>query len=240
MTGQEIINKALIELASEGTRPLETGRTLQQELQDALNAVVVDDLPTRWPFSYLVGEPPSTVPTQVGVSVYDLPAGMIEIVDVVLDTGASDSRALVKRSLRRFRQTWAAIDFLPMDKPTTWAQINEAKFQVAPRPNAVYTLRLTGTIRPTPITNFAAEVTAVPARWHQTVVVYGVAAIGASKLRDQEAFRRLGGLYEMGVQRMIAEEKRDLDIMYEAQAYQAAARTFSIEYWKSPFAREVR
>jgi hypothetical protein len=239
VTGQQIVDKALIELASEGTRQLETGRTLAQELQDALNAVVVDDLPTRWPFSYLVGSTPSNVSTVPGQSVYDLPDGMLEIVEVVLDTGTTVTYTLVKRSLRRFMQQWAAVNYLPQTRPTTWAQINEQKFQVAPRPDSVYTLKLTGTFRPSPITNFAAEVTAVPTRWHHNVVVWGVAAIGASRLRDTAAHQRLTQLYELGIQRMIVEEKRDLDIEYEARPFKAVPSIFDVEYWKTPHVREV-
>lgn len=239
MTGQTIINKALIELSSEGTRQLETGRTLQQELEDALNTIVVDDLPTRWPFAYLVAEPPSTVSTIIGTSVYNLPSGMLEIVEIVLDTGASDSRPLTKRNLRRFRQEWAAIAFLPQEKSRVWTQINEEKFEIAPRPRAVYTLRLTGTVRPTTITNFAAEVTACPTRWHQNVVVYGVAGIGASKIRDAAKMVEVSGRYELGVQKMVAEEKRDLDVEYELKPFRATAKVFTTEYWKNPFVREV-
>ncbi len=239
MTGQGIIDKALIELASEGSRLLETGRTLQQELQDALNAIVVDDIPVRWPFQFLVGSPASTVATVAGTDLYTVPSGMLEIVEATLDTGAIDARPMTKRPLRTFRKKWANKPYLAQDKPTEYTTVNETTFEVAPIPNAVYTIRMAGTFKPATITVFSTEVTAIPSRYHQTVAVYGVAGFGALKLHDQALAKEKLAMYDAGIQKMIVEDKREPDVEYELRPYRATGTVYTTNYWQSPFVRSV-
>lgn len=236
-TGTAIINRALVEIATEGTLILEDGRTLTQHLEDALNDTI-DDIVVQWPFSFLVGEPPDPVPTVAGTSVYSAPSGSLEVVAVILDTGATDTRKLTKIPLRRFRREWAAIDFLAQGKPRVFTTLNEAKFQVAPRPDAVHTMRVTSTKDPATITDFALEVTAIPNRFHE-VLVFGVAGRGAlKKQNDGQAVTKFA-VYNRGVRKMIEEDQRDPDIEYEMQPFRASGKAFAVDYWKTPFVLRV-
>lgn len=238
-TGQEIINGALVELKSEASRPLETGTTLGAELQIALNTICVDDIPVRWPFSFLIGDPPDYIMTVPNQSVYTLEAPMQEIFKVVLDTFDLETRPLTKLPLRRFLIKWANLEYSPQDKPIEWCQINEDKIRVAARPDSIYRLNITGTKIPPRITDFNLQVTAVPTRFHMPIVVYGVAAIGASKIGDETLTQKFIQLYERGVKQMIEDDKRDPDVEYQLQPFRAAGRPFGDAYWNSPFVRSI-
>lgn len=249
MTGQNVIDKALVELASEGTRSLNTGKTLQTELLDALNTVL-QELPSRWVFGWLLNNVPSAVATIDGTFRYSIPSPLFELDAIVLDTGAIDTRKLKKRPIRKFRQEWANMLYLPKDKPTHWAQTGDAKFDVAPIPNAVYTMQLTGSqfpptinasggTAPTVVTDLGSLSVPIPARYHD-YIHWGVAALGASKLQDRELAGKMLAMWERSINIMIAEDKRDPDVEYELQPFRASGGgAESTKYWASPFIRSV-
>jgi hypothetical protein len=168
-----------------------------------------------------------------------LPASMLEIVEIDLDTGAIDSRSLKKLPLRSFRKAWAHLNYEAAHKPIQWTQINETRFQVAPRPDSNYPMYVTGTKIPARITDFSLEVTAVPKRYHESVLVYGLATMGASKIADMDRFKQNGGMYERGIESMVTEAKRDPDVEYEMKPYSPTGGAFTTEYWRQPHVRTL-
>ena len=129
--------------------------------------------------------------------------------------------------------------YLAQDKPVDSCQANQTTFLVAPVPNSAYKLNLTGSFRPSYITSFTSEVTAVPAQYHQDVVVYGVAMIGAGRLQDDRKLKAAAAQYEAGVKKMIDEDKRQPDLEYSLQPYRASGRGYKSNYWQSPFVQQV-
>src|SRR5262245_5445325 len=236
MTGQQIINRALIECASEGNRLLESGQTLQAYLQDSMN-LAVSDIVTRWPFEWLQTNS-MTIPTVINVNQYSFPTDILEILDIVLDTGEVDTRKLKRLPLRRFKTKWAAIQYQPHDKPFEWAALNDIEFLLAPIPDSIYNMYVTGTVHPPPVTNFTVEMTAVPRRYHEGMA-FGLAARGCSALREPEMGMKNLGIYEKFIQQMITEDKRQPDVEYEMQPFRAQPVMFTTAYWATPFVRGI-
>jgi hypothetical protein len=232
MTGLEIINRALVELQSEGSRQLEAGITLQQFLEVSLN-LVVSDVFAMWAFEWALNTP-TPVPTIGGTSVYTLPTGMIEVFDIILDTGAIDTRKLTRLPLRTFKTKWAAQAYLPMDKPYNWCQVNDTQFQVAPTPNSAYDMTLTGTVAPAAISDFALPVTIIPLRDHE-VLVYGIAKRGAEAIKDPVLPDLMTKSYVQIINRMIQEDKRMPDVEYQLQPFRASPQAQGTNYWANPF-----
>ena len=237
MTGNDVCNRALVELARDGSTVLENGLTLLQELQDALNRII-DDMVIRWPFEFLIPPAPDVISMVVSQSVYDLADNSVEVVDIVMDTGAIDTRKLDGIPLRRFRSKWAAIQYLPRGKPIEWVQINRTQFQVGPAPDAAYTLRINATKRPQPIVNYGLEITVVPGEFHDALV-FGTAMRGAGKVQDFTRLPIIATQYESWIKKMIEDDKRRPDMEFVQQPFRAAPPVYDLSYWASPFIRNV-
>lgn len=232
MTGTGIVSRALVELARPATLLMEDGRTILQVGTEALN-FAIDNVATRRPFQWLIPDDDTLISTVPDQFVYDYPEGVLEIFNIALDTGSTDSRPLDKLPLRRFRRKWAAIEYLAQGKPYQWAQRNDKRFSIAPRPDSVYIMRTVAAVRPTPITNFSLEVQSVPARHHE-MLVYGIAARLASLLQWPEKAGAMLAMHENLLGLAIAEDKRDPDVEYAAQPYRAQGVPYNVNYWQTP------
>lgn len=238
MTGNDIVNRALVEIARSGSTILENGLTLSVELQDGLNRVI-DDITVRHPFEFLIAATPDTVSTVANsAAALSLAANSIDVIDIVLDTGATDSRKLTKLPLRRFRNKWAAIAYLASGKPSEWCQINRSQFQVAPRPDAIYSLLVTTTKREAPITDFTLEVSTIPGEFHEALVL-GLATLGAGKVQDLTRLPVLAGRFEAWIKKMIDDDRMQPDLEYQQQPFRAQGGAIQENYWATPDIRSI-
>jgi len=239
VTPNDMFNRALVELQSDGSRALETGQTLLGFLQQSLT-LVADDVFDAWVFEWsFTTQPPMN--TQLGVAVYNVPDEVIEVIDIVLDTGAIDTRKLRRLPLRTFRYKWAALKYLPMDKPIEWCQLSDTQFMVAPRPNnSVYTMTVEGASRVSPVdpSNYGVEFPIMPSRHHESIV-YGLALRGAEALKDYGLVEKMTTRYKEIVNRMITEDKRQPDTEYEFKPFRAQPVMYTTDYWANPFVRDV-
>lgn len=230
MTGNDIIDAALREVAREGTLPLEGGATLREVLEQGLNRLF-DEVATAHAFSWLRATSPTTLTTSSGTFRYTLPARVIEVESVVL-TSPVPGYALCRLPLQRFRVRWA--DRTTQAKPVEWASVNDNTIELGPTPDSVYTLEVTTLDRPSEMVEFTSEVRQIPARYHE-VLVWGLAARAASVLKQEADFARLSRLFAVGVQRMISEDIREPGMTWSAQPFRPA-RPLG-EYWRDPAVR---
>jgi hypothetical protein len=208
-------------------------------LQQSLT-IVADDIFDAWVFEWSFTQQPP-ISCQQGVSVYNIPDSVIETEDIILDTGAIDTRKLRRLPLRTFRYKWAAQKYLPMDKPIEWAQLNDTQFVVAPTPNnSFYTMTVEGASRILPIdpSNYGSEFPIMPSRHHESVV-YGLAVRGAEALKDYGLQKELMARYQAIVQRMVVEDKRQPDTEYEFKPFRPQPVMYTTDYWANPFVREI-
>lgn len=236
MNGQEMINQALIRMQSEGSRMLETGITLQDFLVQCLDTTC-EDITAAWPFEWSV-RTPEPIQAIAGNSGYQLPARIVEVIDIILDTGSIDTRKLIKRPLRTFKTKWAALQYLPFDKPTEWAQVNDTGFLVAPIPDSsLYTMSVTGTLKANEV-SLTDGYTFIPVRDHEAIV-YGLAMRGAEALRDPALKEDMTKRYGQLIQRMIQEDKRMPDVEYQLAPFRGQPVMFSTAYWANPSVRSM-
>jgi hypothetical protein len=140
--------------------------------------------------------------------------------------------------LRRFRNKWAALQYLPQGKPNEWTQASRSHIVVAPMPDAVYVLHVTSTKRPIQIVDFTQEVTSIPQEYHQ-VLIYGAAMIGCGKVKDLALLPIKLSQYEAGIKKMIEEDKRSIDVDYGQQPFRAEPPVYQENYWATPFILRV-
>jgi len=238
MTGQEILNLAFIEVQSEATRQVEAGQTLGSIATQYLNFCINDllTLGEIWDWAREIPFSP-TIPTVNGTSIYTMPTGCIKLTQIYFDTGAIDSRMLIGLPVATFKQKWAALNYLARDKSVDYCQLDDTRFQVAPIPNAVYTMSITG-LEQSSITDLGLAVTAIPERYHE-VLVFGLARRFASAIRDTALFQQNGQMYTERVNRMVAESRRRADINLALQPFVSAPKIYTTDYWANPFVRRV-
>jgi hypothetical protein len=237
VTGDQIVARALVELQSEATRPLEGGTTLGDFLEDSLN-FAIGDVFSAWPWEWAQSMS-VPIPTANGQMDYVLPTNMADIINIIDNVGSIETRMLNKMPLRTFKQKWAAQSYLPADKPQDYARLNDTQFRLAPTPNSVYNLTIEGTIQPSTIVNFTLPVTAIPERYHESLV-YGVSYRGAEALKDQQAQARFEQQFGKQIGKMITDDKRQPDTNFELQPFYASGQIYQTAYWANPFVRTVR
>lgn len=221
---------ALDTFKTSGVDVSHTQRFLNRTLQNMYSA---------HPFSWRVQETPLSVTSIVNQTDYNLSTvtGGVKFQDIFvmfLDDGTSGSREMIEKSLRWYIANFANVAYLGGSTPIYYARIDQYSIRVAPKPSSVsYIMKVYYTLEHADVTVFTDD-TNVADKIHE-VIELGMLARAYRYLRESEAASRFKLDYEFELDRLILEDKKKPNLIFEMQLFQGR-RGFSGEYWKSPFA----
>lgn len=219
------------DLDTTGAQVAASQRALNDTLRDFLN---------RHPFSWRIVQPPLSITTIAGTSVYTLSAAptstkIQDIFAVILDTGDLQTRELRMVPHGRFLRDWPNLAYQATNKPIAVTRRDQYAIEVAPRPDtATYTLKVYYSLEFTDITTFTAELSQIPQRATEVVKV-GMLMRLYRWLQEWPTAVGMLALYEQQIKSLIDEEKAHPSQEFLIQPVLLTPAIYRVNYWQSPF-----
>lgn len=236
-SGNDLITAVTAEL---NRTDLDVGGANIASAQRALNDSLRDFF-NRYPWSWRVVDPPMSIAVVSGTTLYDTSTGGTKIQDIyglLLDTGDTITRYLREIPHATYLQRWANVAYIGSTYPVEFARRDQFKIVLAPKPSSSsWTLKLFYSTQFVDITDFTATISQVPDRCLETIKLMMLYRLYRWAQEDDRA-GTLFRLTEVALATMVKEDKAEPALEFVMQPVRLMGRTFTTDYWKSPFVSE--